>query len=832
MADLTLQIDGMSCAACAGRVERTLTALPSVQSAKVNLAGETVRVALDGDANLNDMTGALASAGYPARNANARLQIDGMTCASCVGRVEKALLAVPGVIEARVNLASENATVVYVAGAVSPADLVAASDAAGYPAKVHIDATPDQANRKEAEAEAQKRRAWIAAALALPVFLIEMGGHAYPPLHHWIAANVGEQTSRVFQFVLTTLVLIGPGRQFFQKGIPALLRAAPEMNSLVALGTLAAWGYSVIATFAPALLPEGARNVYFEAAAVIVVLILIGRWLEARAKGQTGAAIRRLIGLRPQMARVERDGAALDVPIDDVIAGDVVVLRPGETVAVDGVVLTGTSHLDEAMLTGEPLPVAKTAGDRVTGGTVNGDGALRFQADKVGRDTVLARIIGMVEDAQATRLPIQSAVDRITAWFVPAVIAAACLTVLVWLIFGPSLTHALVAGVSVLIIACPCAMGLATPTSIVVGSGRAAALGVLFRRGDALQSLQGVRVVALDKTGTLTAGHPALTDIVTAQGFDDSRVLALAAAAESQSEHPIARAVIDGALARGITDLPAVESLRADPGFGVFARIAGRDVVIGADRLMTREGIALGHLSGSAADLAARGRTPLFVAVDGVIAALIGVADPVKPSTPAAINALKARGLHVVMLTGDTQGTAQAIAHDLGIADVRAGLLPQDKLTALDDLHRAFGPVAFVGDGINDAPALARADVGIAIGTGTDVAIESADVVLMSGELTGVANAVAVSARVMRNIRQNLFWAFGYNIVLIPVAAGALFPAFGVQLSPMLAAGAMALSSVFVLGNALRLRAIPAAMADAPGTVTRAALSPQPAPAE
>ncbi|MDF1857169.1 heavy metal translocating P-type ATPase [Pseudooceanicola sp.] len=811
MRNLTIPVTGMSCAACAGRVEKALSALPGVSEARVNLTAETARVAYEAPANAADLSATLQAAGYPARQAEARLEIEGMTCASCVGRVEKALLAQQGVIEARVNLASESAVVNFVEGAVSAADLARAAADAGYPAHVRDATAPvDSGDRKVEEAEALRRKALLAAILTLPVFLVEMGGHLYPPLHHWLAASIGEQPLRLAQFVLTTLVLIGPGRMFYAKGLPALARGAPEMNSLVAIGTLAAWGYSVVATFVPALLPVGARNVYFEAAAVIVVLILVGRWFEARAKGRTGVAIRALIGLRPRFARLERDGTGVDVAIDAVQLGDVLILRPGETVPVDGIVVSGASHIDQSMLTGEPLPVARRSGDAVVAGTVNGDGALRIRAEKVGGETTLARIIAMVEEAQATRLPIQSVVDRITAWFVPAVMTAAALTVLIWLIFGPSLTHALVAGVSVLIIACPCAMGLATPTSIVVGSGRAAALGVLFRRGDALQSLQGVKAVALDKTGTLTEGHPVLSDVIAAEGLEADDALRLAAAAESQSEHPIAKALVEGAAGRGLSALPAVEAMRADPGFGLFARVEGRDLLIGAERLMIREGIALGPLAAQAQALATKGRTPLFVAIDGQIALLIAVADRVKPTSAAAIAALRARGLRVIMLTGDAAPTAESIATDLGIDEVHAELLPEDKLARIDALRAAHGAVAFVGDGINDAPALARADVGLAIGTGTDVAIESADVVLMSGDLTGVVTAIEVSTRVMRNIRQNLFWAFAYNIVLIPVAAGALYPGFGLQLSPMLAAGAMALSSLFVLGNALRLRAIPA----------------------
>ncbi|WP_375691856.1 heavy metal translocating P-type ATPase [Pseudooceanicola sp. LIPI14-2-Ac024] len=828
MTDLSFGIDNMSCAGCAGRALKALAGVDGVSEAVVNLAAETARVRFDAPASPAALSAALATAGYPARQAETRLIVDGMTCASCAGRVTRALEAVPGVLSAEVNLATDSASVRYLDGAVQPVDIAAASTAAGYAARPQGD-TPPAADRKAAEAETLKQATLLAALLALPVFLGEMGGHLFPALHHWIAGTIGMQAWRVIQFVLTTAILVGPGRRFYTLGLPALFRGAPEMNSLVALGTLAAWGYSTVVTFAPGLLPDSAQAVYFESAAVIVVLILLGRWLEARAKGRAGEAIRKLIGLRPQVARVERDGQPLEIAIDAVAVGDVVLLRPGETVPVDGTVLSGSSHVDESMLTGEPIPAAKAEGDSVTGGTVNRNGALRLRADRVGRDTALARIVAMVEDAQATRLPIQSLVDRITLWFVPVVLGLAALTFLAWLVFGPSLPFAVTAAVSVLIIACPCAMGLATPTSIVVGTGRAAALGVLFRRGDALQSLQGVRAVAFDKTGTLTEGRPALTDLDVLAGFDAAEVLRLAAAAEAGSEHPLARAVVEAAAARDASPLPQAHDMQADPGFGLSATVEGRAILIGAARLMAREGIDHDALTPAADALAARGRTPLYVAIDGRAAALIGVADPVKPTARAAISALRARGIRTVMLTGDTAATARAVARELGLDEARAELLPVDKPEAIAALQADLGPAAFVGDGINDAPALARADVGIAMGTGTDIAIESADVVLMSGDPEAVVTALAVSARVMANIRQNLFWAFGYNTLLIPVAAGVLDPATGLLLSPMLAAGAMALSSLFVLGNALRLRAMRPAAAAHP---TPAMAAPAAAPAE
>ncbi|MFM2367439.1 MAG: Copper-transporting P-type ATPase, partial [Pseudomonadota bacterium] len=718
------------------------------------------------------------------------------------GRVERALAGVPGVVSASVNLAAETAHLRYYQGQATPADLIAVSVAAGYPATIAARNDEDQGTRKDREAAGLARMTWIAAALTLPVFVVEMGGHMVPALHHLIANTIGLQTSWVLQFVLTTIVLAWPGQGFYRKGYAALLRGAPDMNSLVALGTTAAYGFSVAATFVPGLLPPGTAAVYYEAAAMIVVLILLGRTLEARAKGRTGAAIRRLVGLVPKTARVERDGVVVELPLDQIVTGNLVHARPGERIAVDGVVTLGASYVDESMITGEAAPVAKEIGATVTGGTVNGTGALVLRATHVGGDTVLAQIIRMVEQAQSAKLPIQGLVDRITLWFVPAVLALAAVTVGLWLAIGPSPTMALVAGVSVLIIACPCAMGLATPTSIMVGTGRAAELGVLFRKGDALQALQSVRVVAVDKTGTLTAGRPELTDLVVMEGFVEEEVLALLAAAEAQSEHPVASAILRAAKLRDLT-IPQATDFAAIPGFGVRAVAGGHVLLAGADRLMRREGVALPG-NDPALAIAQRGRTPLYLAVDGRLAAIIGVADPIKPTTSAAIATLQAQGLRVVMITGDNQATADKIAAELGITDVVAEVLPGGKVEAIKAL-RLQGPVAFVGDGINDAPALAAAEVGIAIGTGTDVAIETADVVLMSGDLGAVVSAFAISRATMRNIRQNLFWAFGYNALLIPVAAGALYPFGGPLLSPALAAGAMAVSSVFVVTNALRL---------------------------
>jgi P-type Cu+ transporter len=809
-ATLRLPVEGMTCASCVGRVERALRAVPGVARASVNLATERAEVAFSGRPDPAAAARAIEEVGYAVGEATTELAVEGMTCASCVGRVGRALEAVPGVLDASVNLATERASVRHLAGAVTPADLEAAAGAAGYrvgPVVGAADAGDREAARRERETRSLRRSLLLAALLTLPVFVLEMGSHLVPGVHGWVMTTLGHRESWYVQFALTTLVLFGPGLRFFRKGVPALLRGAPDMNSLVAVGTAAAYGYSAIATLLPDALPAGTAHVYYEAAAVIVTLILLGRYLEARAKGRTSEAIKRLVGLQAKTARVRRGGATVEVPLAEVRVGDVVLVRPGEKVPVDGEVVDGSSYVDESMITGEPVPVRKAAGAAVVGGTINKTGAFGFRATKVGADTVLAQIIRMVEQAQGAKLPIQALVDTVTTWFVPAVMAVAALTFLIWLALGPApaLSFALVNAVAVLIIACPCAMGLATPTSIMVGTGRAAELGVLFRKGEALQALRDVGVVALDKTGTLTEGRPALTDLVPTAGFAADEVLALVAAVETRSEHPIADAIVEAARGRGLT-LADIEAFEAVPGFGVSARVAGRAVEVGADRYMRRLGHDVSALSPAARRLGAEGKSPLYAAIDGTLAAAIAVADPVKGTTPEAVEVLHALGLEVAMITGDDARTAAAIARRLGIDEVVAEVLPDGKVEALEGLRRRGATVAFVGDGINDAPALAAADVGLAVGGGTDVAIESADVVLMGGDLRGVVNAIALSRATIRNIRQNLFWAFAYNVALIPVAAGVLYPLTGTLLSPILAAGAMALSSVFVLGNALRLR--------------------------
>lgn len=825
-------IEGMTCASCVLRVEKAIATVPGVTAATVNLATESADISFGGTIDSDGIIAAIRGAGYDVPVARLEVDIEGMTCASCVNRVERAIAAVPGVKSASVNLATERATVELLAGSTSRAAIDAAIRKAGYePRRAEATATPAETDSREdardREFSSLKRDFGIAAVLTLPIFVLEMGSHVFPPLHHRLMANVGNQPLYIAFFVLATIVQFGPGLRFYKKGVPALLRLAPDMNSLVVLGSTAAWAYSVVATFAPGVLPDGTANVYYEASAVIVTLILLGRLLEAKAKGRTSEAIKRLMGLQAKSARVERNGQFVEIPLDGVVAGDVVQVRPGDKLPVDGVVLSGSSFVDESMISGEPIPVGKGEGAEVVGGTINKTGSFTYRATKVGADTLLSQIIRMVESAQGSKLPIQAVVDKVTAWFVPAVMAAASLTFLVWLFFGPepAVTFALVNAVAVLIIACPCAMGLATPTSIMVGTGRAAELGVLFRNGEALQALKSTQVVALDKTGTLTAGKPVMTDLDVTSGFERAKVLALVASVEAQSEHPVAAAIVAAAKDDGYS-LGEVSAFEAVPGFGVNAKVGQHKVAVGADRYMARLGIAVDTFADTASRMGKQAKTPLYAAVDGELAAVIAVSDPIKRSTPQAIRALQAMGLKVAMITGDNRRTAEAIAAELGIDEVVAEVLPDGKVDATKRLRAGGRAVTFVGDGINDAPALAEADVGMAIGTGTDVAIESADVVLMSGDLLGVTNAIALSKATIRNIHQNLFWAFAYNAALIPVAAGALYPVSGTLLSPMLAAGAMALSSVFVLGNAMRLKRLQAPVKEAGAAVSARVLAP------
>ena len=819
MTTKTLDIDvgGMTCAACVGRVERGLKKVAGVQDASVNLATERATVTFDpAVTNPAALVRQVADTGYEARTAELSFPVQGMTCAACVGRVERALNRVDGVLGASVNLATERASVQYLPAATSPAQLREAVKNAGYDvpdeaaqAQSRLDA---ERERKEHEIAGQRRALTVAAAFSIPLFIISMVPMLYPPLHHWLLGTVGERPLNWLMLALAAPVQFGPGLRFYRTGWAALRHRSPDMNTLVMIGTTAAFAYSLAVTLAPQWFPEASRHVYYEASAVVITLILLGKLFEAIAKGRSSEAMRTLLALQPQTARIKRAEEVQEVGVDSVRVGDLVLVRSGERLPVDGEVVEGRSYVDESMLTGESIPVLKESGAKVTGGTVNGTGAFTFRATGVGADTALSRIIRMVEDAQQSRPPIQGLADRVVNVFVPIVLVIAALTFAGWFLAGgeTALTNALIHAVAVLIIACPCAMGLATPVSIMVGSGRAAQMGVLFRTGAALEGLGEAQVVAVDKTGTVTRGQPEVTDVVMAEGerqmeMAEGELLRLAAAAESSSEHPLARAIERAAAAfpSSITHHPS--SFEAVPGYGIRATVDGKRVEVGAARFMAQLGLPLGELGTQADELAARARTPVFVAVDGKLSGLLGVADPVRDGSVQAIENLKAQGLEVAMITGDAKATAQAVAAETGVSRVLAEVLPEGKADAVTGLQQGGRSVAFVGDGINDAPALAKADVGVAIGTGTDVAVETADVILMSGDLRGVPNAIALSRATLRNIKMNLFWAFAYNVVLIPVAAGAL-SRWGLNLSPVLAAAAMGLSSVFVLTNALRLR--------------------------
>jgi len=734
------------------------------------------------------------------------LRVEGMTCASCVARVERVVKKLPGVHEATVNLATERASVRYQPGAVSPARIQAAIRDAGYRPVELAEQQDREREARDAEQSSIRRDLRLAVAFTVPVVLLAMGPMVFPALGEAMARLFPDEVWHVLEWLLVTPVQFVAGRRFYRQGWAEARHLSPGMNTLVVLGSSAAYFYSVLTIVAPRIFPVGTANRYFEAAAVIITLILVGKYLEAKAKGRTSDAIRKLVRLQPDTARVVRDGEQVEVPVDEVVPGDEIFVRPGERVPVDGSVIDGSSYVDESMITGEPVPATKNAGDEVVGGTVNKTGAFTFRATRVGADTVLARIVKMVEEAQAGKPPIQHLADRIAAVFVPVVIAVALVTFVVWLVVGPApaLTYAFVAAVSVLVIACPCAMGLATPTAIMVGTGRGAEMGILFRQGTSLELLARVDTVVLDKTGTLTRGRPELTDLEALE-MDEDEVLALAAAAEQSSEHPIAEAIVAEAHRR---DLPVAraESFRAEPGFGLEAVVEGRRVNIGADRYMERLGVDLSPVAEDAKRLADTARSPLYMAVDARLAAILAVADPLKEGSPEAIRSLKRLGLEVAMVTGDNERTARAIAREAGIDRVLAEVLPDQKAFEVEQLHGQGRRVAFVGDGINDAPALARADVGVAIGTGTDIAIEAGDVILMSGDPRGVVNAIALSRRTLRTIALNFFWAYGYNVALIPLAAGVLYPLLGMLLNPIFAAAAMSISSVFVVTNSLRLR--------------------------
>ena len=738
------------------------------------------------------------------------LGVGGMTCAACVNRVEKALARVEGVSSVHVNMATERAAVRLPNGRDKRELLESAVRDAGYtPIFIEGSRAETDAAEKEVrdrELDRLKRRLWTAVAFTLPIMLLEMGHMFSDTAAGWIEAVLPGHALYLVMFGLATIVQFGPGLDFYVKGWKGAIRRDPDMNTLVMLGTTAAYGYSVVATFVPELLPAGTVHVYYEASTGIITLVLVGKYLEAIAKGRTSAALRHLLKLQPRTARIVRNGQEIEVPADEVLPGDMLLVRPGERIPADGVVAEGASYVDESMITGEPIPVEKSTGDEVVGGTVNGAGAFVFRAARVGSETVLAQIVRLVEEAQMSKPPVQALADRVVRVFVPMVLVFAIITFAVWMVFGgeTALTYGLVAAVSVLIIACPCAMGVATPMSIMVATGRAAEMGVLFRRGDALQTLSEVDVVLLDKTGTVTQGRPAVTDVLVNGLMSRDELLALAASVERRSEHPIGESIVRAAQESALT-LHEADAFESHTGAGASGRVAGRSVEVGSQRFMRELGIDFSG-DGLMDQSGAPGETRVFVAVDGKPSGAIVLADDPKDGAADAVRALRNHGREVVMVTGDEEQAARQIAGLIGIEHVEAGVRPDEKAAVVRRFQAEGRRVAFVGDGINDAPALATADVGVAIGTGTDIAIESGDVILVSGDPRGIVNAIDISSRTFRNIKQNLFWAFGYNVALIPVAAGVLYPSLGILLSPVFAAGAMAASDVFVLGNALRLR--------------------------
>jgi Cu+-exporting ATPase len=827
---ISLPVEGMTCAACVGHVENALKGVPGVVDASVNLGTEKASVEFDSaEVQFQVLGDAVSGAGYKLGTQSASLNIGGMTCSACVSHIENALREVPGVSEANVNLGVERASVEFVPGMVELSDLQAAVEGAGYRVE-GFNNSGDQERELERlskvkEIRALRNRLAFAGTGAILLFLGTFD--AFP----WVSNLMARSYYPFLLWALATPVQFWAGSTFYTSGLGALKHRTSNMHTLIALGTTVAYGYSaavvLLDAFSSGVLADNGieAKVYFDTAAIIVALILLGRFLEAGARGRTSEAIRRLIGLRPTSARVLRGGDEIDIPVDQVVIGDTVLVRPGEKIPVDGLVTDGYSAVDESMLTGESMPVEKVPGEKVFGATINSNGALYFEATQVGGETVLAQIISLVEEAQGSKAPIQRLADQVASYFVPAVIIASLAAFAFWMLLGPApaLTFSTLVLVSVLIIACPCALGLATPTAIIVGTGKGAEHGVLIRQAEALEVAHKVDTVVLDKTGTLTTGKPVVTDVIVSDGSGASEqdLLFLAASAERGSEHPLGEAIVMEAQTRGLT-LESVSGFQAIPGRGISAQVDGREVKFGNLTLMKDSGVPLDGLTEQASALAAQGKTAMFLASEGRAMGLIAVADTVKPEASEGLTRLRRMGLEVVMLTGDNVQTAHAIAGQLGVEWVEAEVLPQDKAAVIKRLQAEGRVVAMVGDGINDAPALVQADVGLAMASGTDVAMESADITLMRSDVNGVATALELSRQTIRTIKQNLFWAFFYNVMLIPVAAGVLYPVFqgiggvpgglefffGEQgfLNPALAALAMAFSSVTVVMNSLRLR--------------------------
>lgn len=811
---LELRVGGLTCGHCAAAIEKAVATVVGVGTVRVNLATKIARIDYDpAITKITDVLQAIRSAGYVPGAAVARVPIGNMHCSSCVARVELALSNAPGVISARANLGPNAVDIEYRPDSVDFAAITKAIESAGYRvAEPKIEAESEALDPAEAANEQEyrslMRKFWFAAAISIPVMAFSYPD-LIPGLREWMP--MGSDTRRIVWALLGVLslpVLVWAGSQFFTGMWDALKHRAANMHTLIAIGISAAYAYSVVAVAWPGFFPDmKLAEVFWDVTDVVVALVVLGLALEIKAKGRTSQAIKKLIGLQAKTARVVRDGREIDLPVEEVVVGDTVVVRPGEKIPVDGEVVSGASAVDESMITGESIPVEKQIGSEVIGGTLNKTGSFRFEATKVGKDTALASIIRMVKDAQGSKAPIQRVVDSVSGYFVPSVMILAILAAVVWYDFGPEprVVFPLVVLVTTLIIACPCALGLATPTSLTVGIGKGAENGILIRSGDALQASEKLDSIILDKTGTITRGEPALTDVVVAPGHEESTVLRLTASLERGSEHPLGEAIVKGAEARNLV-LSETEDFAAIPGHGVSGRIDGHDILFGNAKLMRDRGVEIEALHAEWERLASEGKTPMYVAIDGAAGGLIAVADTVKPDSKAAIEALQRAGIEVVMLTGDNERTARAIARQVGIERVLFEVLPDDKAHEVQKLQLEGKSVGMVGDGVNDAPALAQADVGFAIGTGTDVAIEASDVTLIKGSLTGVVTAIEISRATMGNVRQNLFGAFVYNALGIPIAMGVLYPFIGLLLSPLIAAAAMAFSSVTVVSNANRLR--------------------------
>ncbi|HHU48622.1 MAG: heavy metal translocating P-type ATPase [Caldicoprobacterales bacterium] len=808
----TLNVAGMTCASCARAVERNVGKLDGVQAANVNLATEKLFIEFDDTiTNLDQIKAAVEKAGYQAEEETDHIReimlpISGMTCASCAKAVQRAVAKLDGIHEVNVNFATENAKVVYDSSQTRISEIKAAVAKAGYRA-LEIE-TRDEADQDSQRREKQIRTLWrkfiVALAFTIPLLYIAMGPMIGLPLPSVISPELNPLNFGLLQLLLV-IPIVAAGYRFYTVGFSRLFKGQPNMDSLIAIGTGAAVLYGIYAIYRIwNQNPEYAHKLYIESAGTIIALILLGKYMETVTKGKTSEAIKRLMGLAPKTASVIQDGKEIVIPIDEVETGDIILVKPGEKIPVDGEVVKGRTSVDESMLTGESIPVEKNAGSKVVGGSINKNGTIQFRADKVGKDTVLAQIIKLVEDAQGSKAPIAKMADIISGYFVPIVIAIAITAGLAWYLSGQSVVFSLTIFISVLVIACPCALGLATPTAIMVGTGKGAEHGVLIKGGEALETAHKIQTIVFDKTGTLTEGKPVVTDIITTNQIDERKLLQLSASAEKGSEHPLGEAIINKALERNL-ELLQLESFEAIPGHGVQVEVQGKKLLLGNKKLMDDRNIPI-TLQEDSDRLAEEGKTPMFIAINGKLAGIIAVADVLKESSRRAIDVLHRMGIEVVMITGDNKKTAEAIARQAGIDRVLAEVLPQDKANEVKRIQSEGRKVAMVGDGINDAPALAQADIGIAIGSGTDVAMESADIVLMRSSLMDVPTAVQLSKRTIRNIKQNLFWAFAYNTAGIPIAAGLLYLFGGPLLNPMIAAAAMAFSSVSVLTNALRLK--------------------------